>query len=636
MQIANNLQAIIASAKDCISSGNFNRARSLLQGASKVLPNNSEINRLLGVIEAISGDNIKALEFFNKAIKFGPKNSNAHSNRGNVRRAMGDAKAALNDYTEAIKLDPKNSEAFYSRALMYEALLGVGNAIEDYSKAISINPDYIDAYLNLATLMIREGRLHEALNCLKILSERNPYIFSVWLNMGYIFNSLNDFSLALDCYDKALSLSPNDPRAWSNKGTTLDAMGLLSEAMEHYLAAIRLDPSDPAPHSNLGYVLHRQKKYKEALIYFETSLNLDQDFADAWCNKGMTFMELRQFEEARKAFTRAIQCNPQHASAHLNLGHLLLGLFEFQTGWEEYEWRWKSSNNDSASFISSKPIWRGQKNIQSILIWSEQGVGDQILYATLLPEVSNYAQSITVSTDKKLIPVLQQAYKNITFIDKKIPLSGEEFEYQIPIASLPKLLRPNLESFLSVNKSHLRCGEDHLQNVKQFVSEKIDPTKKKCGLSWFSGNQRLGSDKSIPVDELAPILSLAEYEFIDLQYGETKESRQIALNKMGATIHKFEQINNDDNLDGLLALICTCDVVVTVSNTTAHLAAALGKETLLLLPYSAGKFWYWNSYQGKNLWYDNVIALEQKKQGDWGGVILRARDHMLTLGGGEL
>jgi len=633
MQITNNLQPIIASAKDCISAGNIIRAKSVLNSASRIVPNNSEINRLLGVIEAISGDLDKALEFFNKAIKFDSKNSNAHSNRGNIYKTIGDASAAINDYSTAIKLDPKNPEAFYSRALMYEALNQIENAIEDYSKAINIEPGYVDAYLNIAALMIGGGRFQEALNYLKNLVERNPYVSGAWLNMGYIFNNLKEFGLALECHDKALALSPNDARAWSNKGTTLDAMGLLSEALVHYRTAIKLNPNDPAPHSNLGYVLHRQKKYNEALICFERALDVHRDFSDAWCNKGMTLMELRCFEEARQAFVKAIECNPQHASAHLNLGHLLLGLFEFQVGWEEYEWRWKSNNNDSAYFMSSKPLWQGQNNVDRIFVWSEQGIGDQILYATLFPELSKYARSVTVSTDKKLIPILKLAYEKINFIDKKITLQDEGFDYQIPIATLPKFLRPNLDSFFTDQRAHLKCDVSLVQNIRQAMDMKVATKRKICGLSWFSGNQRLGGDKSIPILELAPILSLEEYEFVDLQYGDTMEARAFALNQIGVAIHKFDQINIDDDLGGLLALIDTCDVVVTVSNTTAHLAAALGKEILLLLPYSAGKFWYWNGYQGKNLWYKRVITFEQEKQGSWEAPILRIREWMQKFDG---
>lgn len=629
----NSFQGIICSAKEYISSGNLTRAQFLLRGALKKAPRNSEICRLLGVIEAISGNLIIALDFFNQAIEFGPKNSDAFSNRGNVHKALGNTNEALRDYSNAIKVNPKNFEAFYSRGLMHESLQTTDLAIQDYMMAMKINQNYKDACLNVAAILICEGKFEDALSCLVSFADRNPYIYEVWLNIGYLFNTLKKYDLALKAHDKALKLNPNDARIWSNKGTTFDAMGLLQDALMCYERAIQLNPKDCAPYSNKGFSLHKQKKYSDALVCFEMALNIDPMFADAWCNKGMSLMELRRFEEAGDAFSRAIDCNSQHATAHLNLGHLLLGLFNFQAGWCEYEWRWKSGNNDSAYYMSSKPLWQGQSNVESIFVWSEQGIGDQILYATLLSELGKYAESITVSTDKKLIPLLQSTYKDIRFIDKKIPLHEEGFDYQIPIASISKFLRPTLNSFLDARKTHLKCEENISHDVREFVLRKIGSNKIKCGVSWFSGNQRLGNDKSVPIAQLVPIFSLDFCEFIDLQYGDTQESRDVIFKQIGTEIHKFNEIDSDDDLQGLLALISACDIVVTVSNTTAHLAAGLGKETLLLLPYSAGRFWYWNTYQGKNLWYDNVISFEQEKQGEWATPVLRVREYIQGLFG---
>jgi tetratricopeptide (TPR) repeat protein len=202
------IYSIINSAIDCISSGNISRAKSLLRAAAKNLPNNSEINRLMGVAEAISGNQVMALDFFNKAIKFDSKNSNAYSNRGNIYSDMGNTGAAIDDYFAAIKLEPNNCEAFYMRGLTYEKLEQIELAIQDYSKAISINPGYVDAYLNAVALLIAKQRFHDALNYLKILAKRHPDIHDVWLSMGYVFIELKEFDLAMECHEKALALNP--------------------------------------------------------------------------------------------------------------------------------------------------------------------------------------------------------------------------------------------------------------------------------------------------------------------------------------------------------------------------------------------------------------------------------------------
>lgn len=629
-----NFEIIISSAKESIAFGNFARAKSLLHRLNMQAPYNSDVLRLLGVIEALDENNSSALDYFDRAIDCDGRNSNAFSNRGNVKKSIGDIQGALNDYSVAIRLDCKNEDAFNGRGLVYELMGHRELALQDYGHAIKISPTNADAYLNQSALLIDMNLLSEAVGILRELVFINPNIPDAWLNMGFALNALKHHEAALDCYDKALALNPNYAKVWNNKGIALGELFFTDQAVHSFKRAIEIDPSSPEPYSNLGYQLHKKKYYRDALDYFDRAISINQTFAEAWSNKGNSLMELKNIDGARHCFISAINSDPAHAEAHNNLGHLLLSSFEFEMAWNEYEWRWKTKGHDSAYFVSNKPRWCGQGNAKSIFVWSEQGIGDQILYSTLLPELSKYAQSITVSTDKKLIPLLQRAYKNIVFIDKKIPLQDEGFDYQVPIASLPEFLRPNLNSFLIAQRVHLRCDETIVQNINYLVSEKVPPTKKRCGLSWFSGNQKLGSDKSIPILELAPILSLGGYEFIDLQYGDTEEGRKAIRDQMGIEMHKFDEINNDDDLEGLLALINVCDVVVTVSNTTAHLAAALGKEILLLLPYSAGKFWYWNNYEGKNLWYENVITFEQEKQGSWEAPVLKIAEYMRRIGGG--
>jgi ADP-heptose:LPS heptosyltransferase len=147
-----------------------------------------------------------------------------------------------------------------------------------------------------------------------------------------------------------------------------------------------------------------------------------------------------------------------------------------------------------------------------------------------------------------------------------------------------------------------------------------------CGLSWVSKNDDIGFNKSITLEILKPILILQDIVFIDLQYNDTKEERSNFLNKYGVEIKKLDTIDNFNDLNGITSLINLCDIIITVSNTNAHIAGALGKETYLLLPKGKGRLWYWSTKKNKSLWYKSIIVLQQKILGKWDNPIQTLRE----------
>jgi hypothetical protein len=149
-----------------------------------------------------------------------------------------------------------------------------------------------------------------------------------------------------------------------------------------------------------------------------------------------------------------------------------------------------------------------------------------------------------------------------------------------------------------------------------------------CGISWGSIYKKLGDDKSIPIQDFYPILKINNIEFVNLQYGDVASSLMQVKEKLGKEIINLKEIDLFNDVDGALSIIAACDIVVTSSNTTAHLAGALGKETLLLVPYAVGKFWYWHAINGKSIWYPSVTVYEQQLQDDWSGPVNAVKQYL--------
>ena len=142
-----------------------------------------------------------------------------------------------------------------------------------------------------------------------------------------------------------------------------------------------------------------------------------------------------------------------------------------------------------------------------------------------------------------------------------------------------------------------------------------------CGISWKSKNTQFGDKKSIPLEQLLPILLMPNITFVNLQYGNTLQERNDIFSEHDIEIKSFDEIDNFNDIDSLASLIGACDFIVTVSNVTAHIAGALNKKTYLLLPFSYGKIWYWGENSDSSLWYPSIQILRQCKPNSWNQAI---------------
>jgi hypothetical protein len=296
----------------------------------------------------------------------------------------------------------------------------------------------------------------------------------------------------------------------------------------------------------------------------------------------------------------------------------------FKEGWKEYEWRWDTKKFEGQKPTFSKPVWNGEKTQQTVFIWAEQGLGDQILYSSVFNELSHYLPNLIVGLDKRLIPLYQRSFPNLKFVDRNEKLSEDEFDFQIPIGSTVQFFRSNLYDFEKSTFPYLTYDTDkNFEKINNFQNS----GKMVCGISWRSANPDIGDYKSIPLNAFDPILSSDKLQFINLQYKSdlVKESE---ITKYRSNIYDVNDVDIYNDIDSLASIIQACDIVITCSNTTAHLAGALNKKTLLVLPAAAGRFWYWSDIDGQSIWYPSVKVFHQQISGDWENPINEIEEFM--------
>jgi hypothetical protein len=256
-----------------------------------------------------------------------------------------------------------------------------------------------------------------------------------------------------------------------------------------------------------------------------------------------------------------------------------------------------------------KKLWQGgniNKN-SKILVIKEQGVGDEIIYGSMYPDLINKFENLKIETESRLISLFTRSFnKENTFIPYKTYSQNqkklEQFDTILYAGSLGLLFRNNSYDF---PKSKFLFADKYKYKI---MKEKLDSisTKLKICISWRSGNKALKNYKSLDLSLMSPLLELNQFTFINLQYDYTPEEMKTFNNNSKTQIITFDEIDAFNDFESMSALLVNLDLLITVSNTTTHLAGALGLETWLMKPHNHATFHYWNQPDNQTSWYSNM------------------------------
>jgi hypothetical protein len=250
------------------------------------------------------------------------------------------------------------------------------------------------------------------------------------------------------------------------------------------------------------------------------------------------------------------------------------------------------------------------------LIWGEQGLGDEILYASMVPELTELAQSVVLEVEPRLVKLFSRSFAGVSVVGHSHEPYRGPFAAQEPIAGLGKYFRSDWQCFPAREHGYLVADNDRAADLRRRLRADIV-----VGLSWGSQNPKFGKAKSAPLQDFAPVLRWPCCRFVDLQYGDTAGERATVERETGVHIEHLDDIDNTRDIDGLAALISACDLVVTVSNVTAHLAGALGKPTWVLVPSGNARLWYWFKEGEHSPWYPRVRLRRQSLGQSWAELI---------------
>lgn len=482
---------------------------------------------------------------------------------------------------------------------------------------------------NKALELQRAGQLEKAEALYRRAMTMNPNLALLYSNLGVVVYSQGRTLESIPIYKKAISLDPTLSLAHNNLGVALSALSRLDEALEAFGKAIAIVPDDPEPTNNYGDCLVKLSRFAEGAQYLRLALKLKPNYVEALTNLGTALWGLGQLDEAVAHFHRAIELQPDVAMAHKNLGIVLLLMGRFKEGWREYDWRWLADKIILRP--CDQPIWKGnQLGDKKLLVWAEQGVGDEILHAGMMDDLVKRGFKVVWEVDERLVKLLQRSNPSMTVVGRRLPPAPEteasDIAANIPAGSIGQHLRLSYDDFPKDRRSYLVPDKERSAAFR--ASLNLKPGEKLVGMSWLSKNLNFGKSKSTQLADWAGILATPGLKFVDLQYGDTEAERKALQEKFGITLAHVDGLDLKDDLDGVAALVAACDLVVTVSNSTAHFAGGLGVPVWIMIAAGVGKFWYWGFNTATVPWYPSATLIRQNEQQDWGPTLTEVAERL--------
>ena len=418
---------------------------------------------------------------------------------------------------------------------------------------------------------------------------------------------------------------PQHSFGWKALAVIFKNKGKTSDSLKANVRALKIDPNDFESHFNLGNTLKVLNKLEDSEASYQKAISINPNFADAYNNLGFTLRELGKVEDSKNSFNKAIELKPDYPDAYNNLSLTFLMEGNFKKAYELSEWRWKTKLKIGNYFKSTKPIWNGENN-SSVLVWKEQGIGDEIMYFSIIPELRNMSKKVIVNCDKRLIPLLKRSFsERIIFESDREKVNEDNYDTHIPVASLPFFFRKDTKSFSQTSKGYLKA--DSKQTLK--FKEKLQTNKntKIVGISWHTESTiQMASFRNILLKDLAIALSASNIKLLNLQYGDVFKDLRDLKDETNIEIIDLAEVDKTNDIDNLSSLISACDLVVSIDNFILHLAGSLGIKTRAILPFTADA--RWGQKIGKSHIYDSVYIYRQHNVGDWSTVLKQLKDYV--------
>ena len=574
-------------------------------------------NQLNSVVKLFNnGEKEIALKKINLLLPYNEKNIDILSLHAKICINLNKIDKAISSLEKILSINLNNYEAL---SLIYVNYLKINK--------IDLAKKYIDKLLTIKKnnyVFLRDKAFIEYLKNDYLVSEKyinealahnSEEVFGLNI-LGLLYVKKEEILNAIKIFKKAISINSEYPDSYNNLGKCYIDLEQLNLAYLNFKKSYKINPNSDLPLINIGNILSLKDKNKLAIKFYQKAKKINPNNQQIDENIIICYIRLKNFKWVEKKILNLQNEGKVNNNLLLSYSYLLLNKKDFGKGFNYFDARLKldefpKKNKYHFNIIKKLDKKINFKNDTNILVVKEQGVGDEILFSSMYNDLlKNNFGRLRIECDERLLKIFKRSFNKDIFVPFGHYSSSakhiQEFDNIIYAGSLTKYFRKKEGSFN--NRPYIKSLDVLDKKFKSTLS--IFKNKKKIGISWKSVFNIYGGLKSLKLSDFK-ILNSKERIFINLQYGDSKEEvNQFKIDNQD--IYNYDSIDLFNDFDSLISILKNLDVFVTVSNSTAHFAGALGIPTILICPKQSSTYYYWDYENGKTPWYNSVSIIKFK------------------------
>ncbi len=616
---------LMAMAVERLQAGRTKEAVNLAKRAVKASPSDGEAQLILGVAQLALQRPALALSPLRKAVQLIPAEPEAHFQLGLCLRQLGETNAAAEALSQCLALrpdfapgyqqlgfllaeeglfdqaeqalllacqfDPQDAESAFRLGIIADQKGDQKAAIERYSQAIAANPRLTGAYINLGNIALDNGKLELAASTYRQAIDSDPRSAMAHSNLGRVLKELELLSEAEQHCRKAVELDPKLAEGWNNLGNVYKCHERFAETPAYYEKAIALSPKVGAYYFNLADVWDVLGDYEKAEKLYRKAVELQPDLSEAYNNFATMLASNGDLEQARANFEKALEHSPGHHGYRSSLGGCLRRMGQIHGDLELFRQSFEYGESDFISGLRQPhrrfniPLWRGEDlKGKRLLIWREQGVGDELEFSQLYQAAidkaaADKAVQVVIEADERLVPLFARNFPtaSVKAEDFTGDAAREDADCHIPAGDL----RAHFMTVISGDVPQRPSGPFLVPDPSLLAKwrERLAPRPRelRIGFCWRSGLAGRQRDQNYSqLLDWEALFALPDVQWVNLQYGDCEDEIREAEAKFGVEIIRWDDLDLKQNLEDVTALTAELDLVITAPTSVMQIARAIG------------------------------------------------------------
>jgi len=525
---------------------------------------------------------------------------------------QGQAEAARLAYESLLEEFPGQPEILHSLGMLYTQMQQWEKAAEYLGKAATSHPGQPRTLLPLARAQAQSGRIEQAMEALVRLLAADP-------NHAEALNFLYDLCLASGAINRLIAANPKLLTLRAIAIKLCQAQGDEAGELEQLAALYRHGIRDTSIMLDYGKLLWINGKFERCLELCREMLAAAPGSVDVLKLRANTFMALGKNAEALAVWREIVARVPDDHKARATIGMIRLLMSDGKEGFEEYGAH-SNCAVDIHGLTGAMPQWDGRDAAgKRLLLWCSEGIGDVVMFASLFPWLLAQGAGVTMAVYPKLVALFSRSFPEARIVVHTPNIFNDYAAQCDAQISFGELMRHALPHYTPAEHPPFLKADN--EKVKQLREKYRAVGKKLVGISWHTTNKNTSCWRSIPLEQWQPLFDLPEVQLISLQYGDHAAEIDAINHKRPGTIMVDPDIDIYNDIDGFAAQMMAVDEIISIQNSTVHLAGALGVKTTLLL--NAASEWRWGLTRIDNRWYKSVQIERQETLFEWDSVIKR-------------